>query len=121
MPHRRDSSAAPPSATSDGDEQSLSDLDYDVVSSASCGSLDSSLEMSRDMHGPPPEPPAAPAALARFAPATLGTADVQAHVTRALGASADAVQNLARRRPVRVYVDGAFDVFTAGFAPLLWS
>jgi hypothetical protein len=107
QPH---SSYAPSAASDD-----LSD--YDLVS-ASVVSLDSSGGggyLSPSDLVAPYEPPASQIARERFATATLAPPDIQAYVRRSLENSGlHAHADVWERRTVRVYVDGAFDNFTAG-------
>ncbi|KAG1746667.1 uncharacterized protein EDB91DRAFT_107590 [Suillus paluster] len=94
----------------------LSDEDYDVISNPGQRSLESSIT---DLHHIPAlttyELPPSDAAKERLSTVALSPADIQAYVRNAVDASG--VGKYPRDNgTVRVYVDGVFDVLTAGHA-----
>lgn len=115
---RRDSTYAASVASED-----LSD--YDVISSAGLRSLESSVDdltlAQRVADGAAPsEPSPAQTAREKFATTNLKPEDVQAYVQKALErAGLGERKEIWERRTVRVYVDGLFDVFHAGYVPSL--
>lgn len=94
----------------------LSDEDYDVISNPGQRSLESSIA---DLHHIPAlttyELPPSDAAQERLSTVALSPADIQAYVRNAVDAFG--VGKYPRdNRTLRVYVDGVFDVLTAGHA-----
>lgn len=92
--------------------------DYDVISSGGLRSLESSVDDlalgTRTTDGVS-EPPPAQAAKEKFATATLSAEDVQTYVKKTLERTVVSGRSeVWERRTVRVYVDGAFDIFHAG-------
>lgn len=94
----------------------LSDEDYDVISNPGQRSLESSIA---DLHHIPAlttyELPPSDAAKERLSTVTLSPVDIQAYVQNALTASS-AGKFPRNNITLRVYVDGVFDVLTAGHA-----
>jgi cytidyltransferase-like protein len=94
----------------------LSDEDYDVISNPGQRSLESSIA---DLHHIPAltthELPPSDAARERLSTVALSPVDIQAYVQNALSASG--VGKYPRDNiTLRVYVDGVFDILTAGHA-----
>lgn len=94
----------------------LSDEDYDVISNPGQRSLESSIA---DLHHIPAlttyELPPSDAAKERLSTVALSPVDIQAYVQNALTAS-NAGKFPRNNITLRVYVDGVFDVLTAGHA-----
>lgn len=94
----------------------LSDEDYDVISNPGQRSLESSIA---DLHHIPAlttyELPPSDAARERFSTVVLSSVEIQAYVQSALNASS-AGKYPRDHITLRVYVDGIFDVLTAGHA-----
>lgn len=94
----------------------LSDEDYDVISNPGQRSLESSIA---DLHHIPAlntyELPPSDAARERLSTVALSPVDIQAYVQNALNASS-AGKYPRDNITLRVYVDGIFDVLTAGHA-----
>lgn len=94
----------------------LSDEDYDVISNPSQRSLESSIA---DLHHIPAlttyELPPSEAARERLSTVALSPVDIQAYVQNALNVSSVGIYP-RDNRTLRVYVDGIFDVLTAGHA-----
>ncbi|RDB23742.1 Choline-phosphate cytidylyltransferase B [Hypsizygus marmoreus] len=95
----------------------LSDDDYDVVSNPSQRSLESSLNdfghiPVQTVHEPPPSQ----AARDTYRTASWTAEDIQEYVRRALHVSPPPGRTSVIDRTKRVYVDGAFDGFSASHA-----
>ncbi|KAG1769510.1 hypothetical protein EV702DRAFT_978649 [Suillus placidus] len=94
----------------------LSDEDYDVISNPGQRSLESSIA---DLHHIPAlttyELPPSDAAKERLSTVALSPVDIQAYVQNALTTSS-AGKFPRNNMTLRVYVDGVFDVLTAGHA-----
>lgn len=95
----------------------LSDEDYDVISNPGQRSLESSIA---DLHHIPAlttyELPPSNAARERFSTVALSPVEIQAYVQNALNASGAGKSYPRDHITLRVYVDGIFDVLTAGHA-----
>jgi choline-phosphate cytidylyltransferase len=100
----------------------LSDDDYDVVSNPGQRSLESSIADYGHIPGQTVHEPA-PSQTARdkFETISWTAADVQANVRRALGVSSlvESSESPTRDGTIRVYVDGIFDAFNAGYATFI--
>jgi choline-phosphate cytidylyltransferase len=114
-----------------------SDDDYDVISNPSASasglrSLDSSLADLRDQqlqHQGKSEPPPTQAAKQQFFTASLSAEEIQAYVHQALLARSTSATTGSQveayyapgAKPVRIYVDGAFDTFNTAYVYSIYN